>query len=326
MKRILSGIQPSGSPHLGNYFGAMKHHIEMQNKFEAYIFIADLHALTTVREPEKMKAMTLDMVLDYLALGLDPDKTVFFRQSDLPEHTYLKWIFDCITPHGLLERAHAWKDALAKGKKEPTAGLFNYPVLMAADILLYSPDLVPVGKDQKQHVEIARDIAIKFNTIYGETFKLPEPYIPQDSATIKGTDGEKMSKSYGNVIEMFADEPVLKKQVMGIQTDSTPLEEPKDPAKCNVFYLYSLFASDTERKDLEKKYKSGGFGYGDAKKLLLAKILDYFGPFRKKRIELSKNLDYIDKVLEDGAKKAKNESGKMLEKVRKKIGLVNKFA
>ncbi|MBN1494555.1 tryptophan--tRNA ligase [Candidatus Peregrinibacteria bacterium] len=326
MKRILSGIQPSGSPHLGNYLGAMKHHIEMQNKFEAYIFIADLHALTTVKDPEKMKAMSLDMVLDYLALGLNPDKTVFFRQSDVPEHTYLKWIFDCITPHSLLERAHAWKDALAKGKKEPTAGLFNYPVLMAADILLYSPDLVPVGKDQKQHVEIARDIAVKFNTTFGETFKLPEPYIPEASATIKGTDGEKMSKSYGNVIEMFAEEAVIKKQVMSIQTDSTPLEQPKDPSKCNVYYLYSLFAEEKEKKALGNKYRAGNFGYGDAKKLLLDKLLDYFGPYRKKRIELSKNLDYINKVLTEGSKKAKMESEKMLEKVRKNIGIVHKFA
>ena len=326
MKRILSGIQPSGSPHLGNYFGAMKHHIQMQDKYESYIFIADLHALTTVKEPTKLKEMTRDLVLDYLALGLDPDKTVFYRQSDLPEHANLMWIFNCITPHGLLERAHAWKDALAKGKKEPTAGLFTYPVLMAADILLYSPDLVPVGKDQKQHVEIARDIAIKFNSIYGDTFKLPEPYIPEESATIKGTDGEKMSKSYGNVIEMFTDDATLKKQVMSIQTDSTPLEEPKDPSKCNVFYLYTLFASEEEKKDLEKKYKAGGFGYGDAKKLLLQKIMEYFGPFRKKRIELSKNLVYIDEVLEKGAIKARKESDKMMELVKKKVGIVKKFA
>jgi len=274
----------------------------------------------------KLKEMTQDLVLDYLALGLDPDKTVFYRQSDLPEHANLMWILNCITPHGILERAHAWKDSLAKGKKEATAGLFTYPVLMAADILLYSPDLVPVGKDQKQHVEIARDIAVKFNSIYGETFKLPEPYIPEESATIKGTDGEKMSKSYGNVIEMFADDATLKKQVMSIRTDSTPLEQPKDPTKCNVFYLYTLFASAEEKKELENKYKTGGFGYGDAKKLLLQKITDYFNPFRKKRIELSENLDYIDVVLEKGAIKARKESDKMMELVKKKIGIVKKFA
>ncbi|MBA4336671.1 tryptophan--tRNA ligase [bacterium] len=325
MKRILSGVQPSGNPHLGNYFGAMKHHIEMQDKYESFIFIADYHALTTVRDPEKMKTSTLHLVLDYLALGLDPKKTVFFKQSDIYEHTQLKWILDCVTPHGLLERAHAWKDALEKGKKEPTAGLFGYPVLMAADILLYSPDLVPVGKDQKQHVEIARDIAIKFNSIFGETFKLPEPYIPEESATIKGTDGQKMSKSYGNVIEIFADDKDLKKQVMSIQTDSTPLEQPKDTNTCNVFYLYTLFASDSEIKDLKNKYESGGFGYGEAKKLLLEKLIEFFGPYREKRIELANNLDYINKVLKDGAQKAKEESEKMMEKVRKAVGYVNNF-
>ncbi|MFC1655906.1 tryptophan--tRNA ligase [Patescibacteria group bacterium] len=325
MKRILSGVQPSGTPHLGNYFGAMKNHIAMQDEYESYIFIADYHALTTVRDPEKMKSMTLHLVLDYLALGLDPKKTVFFKQSDVYEHAQLKWILDCVTPHGLLERAHAWKDALAKGTKEPTAGLFNYPVLMAADILLYSPDLVPVGKDQKQHVEMTRDIATKFNNLFGETFKLPEPYIPEEVALIKGTDGQKMSKSYGNVIEMFADEKVLKKQVMSVVTDSTPLEEPKDPSSCNVFYLYSLFASEDERNDLESKYKAGGFGFGDAKKLLLGKVLGYFEPYRKKRFELSNNLDYINKVLKEGAEKAREESEKMMDRIRKAIGYVNNF-
>lgn len=326
MKRILSGVQPSGNPHLGNYFGAMKHHIEMQSKYESFIFIADYHALTTVRDPEKMKTSTLHLVLDYLALGLDPEKTVFFRQSDIYEHTQLKWILDCVTPHGLLDRAHAWKDSLAKGKKEPTAGLFGYPVLMAADILLYSPDLVPVGKDQKQHVEIARDIATKFNNTFGETFKLPEPYIPEESALIKGTDGQKMSKSYGNVVEIFADEKALKKQVMSIQTDSTPLEQPKDASTCNVFYLYSLLANNKEIADLKSKYEAGGFGYGDAKKVLLEKLMEFFGPYREKRIELANNLDYIDKVLEDGERKAREESEKMMDKVRKAVGYVNKFA
>ncbi len=325
MKRILSGVQPSGNPHLGNYFGAMKHHIEMQDQYESYIFIADYHALTTVKDPEKMKTSTLHLVLDYLALGLDPEKTVFFKQSDIYEHTQLKWILDCVTPHGLLERAHAWKDALEKGKKEPTAGLFGYPVLMAADILLYSPDLVPVGKDQKQHVEIARDIAIKFNSTFGETFKLPEPYIPEESATIKGTDGQKMSKSYGNVIEIFADDAALKKQVMSIQTNSTPLEQPKDTSNCNVFYLYSILSNEKETAELKNKYEAGGFGYGDAKKLLLEKLIEFFGPYRKKRIELANNLDYINKVLKDGAQKAKNESEKMMEKVRKAVGYVNNF-
>ena len=325
MKRVLSGVQPSGNPHLGNYFGAMKNHVEMQDEYESFIFIADYHALTTVKNAEKMQQMTLHLVLDYLALGINPKKTVFFKQSDVFEHTQLNWILSCVTPHGLLERAHAWKDALAKGKKEPTMALFNYPILMAADILLYDPDIVPVGKDQKQHVEMTRDIATKFNNTFGEVFKLPEPYIPEEVALIKGTDGQKMSKSYGNVIEIFADEKVLKKQVMGIQTDSIPVEDPKDPKKCNVFYLYSLFASDEEKADLEAKYKKGGMGYGNAKKLLLEKILDYFADARKKRIELAGNLDYINKVLEDGKVKARAQSEKMMAKVKEKVGFVKKF-
>lgn len=327
MKRILSGVQPSGNPHLGNYFGAMKNHVQMQDEYESYIFIADLHALTTVRDPEKMKQMTLHLVLDYLALGLDPEKTVFFKQSDIPAHTKLKWILDCIAPHGLLERAHAWKDALAKGVKEPTAGLFNYPVLMAADILLYSPDLVPVGQDQKQHVEMTRDLAQKFNNMFGETFKLPEPYIPKEVANVKGTDGErKMSKTYGNTIDFFADEKEIKKQVMGIVTDSTPLEDTKDPEKDPVVYFYKFFANDKEIKDIEEKYHAGGFGYGDAKKLLLDKILDYFSPFRKKRIELQGNLDYINKVLKKGATKANEEAEKLLDKVKEKVGYVKTYS
>ena len=325
MKRILSGVQPSGNPHIGNYFGAMKNHIDMQENFKSFIFIADYHALTTVKDAKKMKESTLHLILDYLALGLNPEKTVFFRQSDIPAHAELKWFFECIIHHGLLDRAHAWKDALAKGKKDPTVGLFTYPVLMAADILLYSPDLVPVGRDQKQHVEIARDIAGKFNNIFGETFKLPEAYIPEESALIKGTDGEKMSKSYGNVIEIFADEKTLKKQVMSIQTDSTALEDSKDPENCNVFYIYKLFASNEEIQNLAAKYKAGGFGFGEAKKILLAKILEYFAPYRKKRIELEKNLDYINEVLEKGAKQASEVSGELMKKVKENIGYTKKF-
>jgi tryptophanyl-tRNA synthetase len=325
MKRILSGVQPSGNPHLGNYFGAMKQHIEMQDKYESFIFIADYHALTTVHDPEKMKTMTLHLALDYLALGIDPEKTVFFKQSDVYEHAQLKWILDCVTPHGLLERAHAWKDALEKKKKEPTAGLFNYPVLMAADILLYSPDLVPVGKDQKQHVEMTRDIAGKFNNIFGDTFKLPQEFIPENLAVVKGTDGEKMSKSYGNVIEIFAEESVIKKQVMGIVTDSAAVDAPKNPDTCTVYYIFSLFADDKEKKELADRYRNGEIGYGEAKKMLLDKILEYFGPFRKKRIELKNNLDYINKVLKDGAVKARAESEMMMDKVKKRIGYTKKF-
>ena len=322
MKRILSGIQSSGTPHLGNYLGAMKNHIEMQNSFETIIFIADLHALTSVRDPEKMRQMTQEIAVDYLALGLNPEKTIFFRQSEVPEHSELAWIFSCITPMGLLERAHAYKDAVSKGMKDSTAGLFTYPVLMAADILLYNPDLVPVGKDQKQHVEIARDIAEKFNNTFGETFKLPAPHIPDDTGYVIGTDGEhKMSKSYGNVINFFAPEPELKKQVMGVKTDSTPLEEPKDPKTCAVFKLYSHFASKSELADLENKYRAGGFGYGEAKKILFQKLLDEFGPYRQKRIELMNDLGYVEQVLKEGAKKARKETQKVMADVKKLTGL-----
>lgn len=322
MKRILSGIQSSGTPHLGNYLGAMKHHIDMQDTHESFIFIADLHALTTVRDPEKMQKMVQEIAIDYLALGLNPEKTVFFRQSDLPEHSELAWILSTLTPMGLLERGHAYKDAVAKGMKESSVGLFTYPVLMAADILLYKPDLVPVGKDQKQHIEMTRDIAEKFNHTYGELFSLPEDHIPEETGSIMGTDREhKMSKSYGNVIEFFADEKTLKKQVMGIVTDSTPIEDPKDPNTCAVFKIYSYLASAEEQNELADKYRKGGFGYGDAKKTLLTKILEHFGPAREKRIELTQDLEYVDKVLQEGAEKARKVAQKTMAGVRKKTGL-----
>ena len=321
MKRILSGVQPSGNPHIGNYFGAMKNNIEMSNKFESFIFIADLHSLTTVRDPKKLHESIIELAIDYLALGLDPNKCALFRQSDVPEHAELAWILSTVTPIGLLERAHAYKDATAKGKKDSTAGLFTYPVLMAADILLYKPDLVPVGKDQKQHIEIAQDIAEKFDHFYGATFKRPEPYIPEEVAVIPGTDGEKMSKSYGNVIEIFADEATLKKQVMGIKTDSTPLEDPKDPTNDIIFKLYKLFSTKKEIEELRDKYTAGGFGYGDAKKILLARIVEYFSDARKKRIELKKNLSYVNDVLREGANRASKVAKSTMQEVREKTGL-----
>jgi len=322
MKRVLSGIQPSGQIHLGNYLGAIRKQIEMQKNYECYLFIADLHALTTVRDPEKMRKYTLDLAKAYIALGLDPKKTVFFQQSAVPEHTELCWILDTITSMGLLERAHAWKDAQNKGTKETTVGLFNYPVLQAADILLYKPSLVPVGQDQKQHIEITRDIATKFNQTYGEIFPLPEPLIEKDVAIVPGTDGQKMSKSYGNTIDIFADEAILKKQVMGIKTDSTPLEKPKDTTSCLVFTLYSLLATKNETTALASKYRKGGFGYGDAKKLLLEKILDHFGPARKRFTELDKNPKIVQNILVQGNKKAKKIAEKTLEEVKKKAGLI----
>jgi tryptophanyl-tRNA synthetase len=320
-KRVLSGVKPTGKAHLGNYLGAMRNHVTMQNEYDSFIFIADLHSLTTVKNPKELRELILDLALDYLALGLNPDKTVFFRQSDVHEHAELTWILNCITPMSMLELAHAYKDAVAKGTKEINVGLFDYPVLMAVDILIYKPDIVPVGKDQKQHVEIARDLAGKFNRLYGDVFKLPEPYIPKEVAVVIGTDGQKMSKSYGNIIEIFAPEKQLKKQIMGVVTDSTPLEEPKDPLKDNVYKLYSYFASEKEKNSLAEKYRAGGFGYGDAKKMLLDKVLEHFKPFRQKREELKNNMDYIHEVLRKGAEKARITASAVKQEVIEAVGL-----
>ncbi|MDA1060261.1 MAG: tryptophan--tRNA ligase [bacterium] len=320
MKTVLSGVQPSGKPHLGNYLGAMRQHIEMQKDYQCYLFIADLHALTTVKDPEQMRYQTYDLAVSYLALGLDPEKTVFFKQSDLPEHSELCWILGCMTKMPFLERAHAWKDAQNKGKKEVSVGLFNYPILQAADILLYQPDLVPVGADQKQHIEMTRDIATTFNNTFGEVFHIPEPHIKEDVGLIPGTDGQKMSKSYKNTIEVFAPESELKKQVMGIVTDSTPVEEAKDPDKCNIFALYKLLANKPETEKLAERYKKGGIGYGDSKKLLLEKIFEHFGEARTKYNELFPQKDLVYKILEEGAKKAKIMARKTLDEVKEKIG------
>lgn len=319
--RILSGVQPSGAPHLGNFLGAMKRHVAYQTHSEPFIFIANYHALTTVRNSEKLRQLTHELATDYLAIGLDPTKTTFFRQSDIKEHLELMWILSCISSMGLLERCHAWKDAKAKGKKEATVGLFTYPVLMAADILLYKPDKVPVGKDQKQHVEVARDLAEKFNQMFGEVFKLPEPDIDENVQTVIGIDGEKMSKSYGNTIPLFGDDASLKKAVMSIITDSTPLEQPKNPEKCNVFKLYRYFATPQEIANLRDKYTAGGFGYGDAKKMLLQKLHEVLDPYRQKKVELEKKFDYVEDVLKDGANRARSLAQKTLGEVREKVGL-----
>ena len=278
--RSLSGIQPSGILHIGNYFGAIRQFVEFQNQYEGFYFIANYHALTSSPEGESLKRNTIEVVLDYLALGLDPEKSTLFIQSDVPEHTELAWILSNVTPMGLLERAHSYKDKTAKGIK-PNLGLFTYPVLMAADILMYDPDIVPVGKDQKQHVEITRDIAIKFNETFDrEVFKLPQDKILETVAVVPGTDGDKMSKSYGNVINMFLSRKEIKKQIMSIVTDSTPLEEPKNPDN-NITKLYSLFASEAEVEQLKERFLAGNFGYGHAKNELLDKFMDYFTPFRE---------------------------------------------
>jgi tryptophanyl-tRNA synthetase len=318
--RVLSGIQPSGKLHIGNYFGMMKPAIELQDKGETYLFIANYHALTSVSDPEQLRQDTLDVALDFLACGLDPEKTVFFRQGDVPEVTELTWLLSTVTPMGLLERCHSFKDKTAKGIAA-THALFSYPVLMAADILAVQSTIVPVGRDQKQHVEVTRDIAIKFNNQFGEVFTIPEPSIREDVAVIPGIDGQKMSKSYDNHIELFGGLKATRKRVMRVVTDSTPLEEPKDPDTCNVFALYKLFASETELQVLADKYRSGGFGYGDAKKTLHEAMTAYFEPFRAKREALAEDLDFVESVLTRGAEKARAAARETLTAARRAMGL-----
>jgi len=318
-KRILSGVKPTGKAHIGNYLGAMRNHVNMQADHDNYIFIADLHSLTTVKNKAELQELILDLAMDYLALGLDPNKAVFFRQSDVPEHAELTWVLSCLTPMPMLELAHAYKDAVAKGVKEINAGLFTYPVLMAVDILIYKPDIVPVGKDQKQHVEIARDLAGKFNRTFGEVFKLPTPYIPEEVAVVIGTDGQKMSKSYGNTIEIFASDKALKKQIMGIVTDSTPVESPKEPD--TIYKLYSYFANDDEKANLLERYRAGGMGYGDAKKMLLEKVIETFKPYREERERLKNDIAYVKDILKKGAEKARIVASETKKEVWDKTGL-----
>ena len=318
--RILSGIQPSGKLHIGNYFGMMKPALELQEQGEAFLFIADYHALTSVRDAAALREMTTDVALDFLAAGLDPDKTAFYRQSDVPEVQELAWLLSVITPMGLLERCHSYKDKTAKGIAA-THGLFAYPVLMAADILSVQSTVVPVGRDQKQHVEVTRDIATKFNNMYGDVFTIPEPSIRDSVAVVPGVDGQKMSKSYDNTLEIFGAAGPLKKRVMKIVTDSRELEDVKDPDTCNVFALYKLFASEEEQADLAGRYRAGNFGYGTAKKELLAKINEHFEPMRAKRAELEKNMDFVEEVLRKGAEKARAETRHTLQAARKAVGL-----
>lgn len=318
--RLLSGIQPSGKLHIGNYFGMMKPAIELQDQGEAFLFIANYHALTTVNDAQALLTDTLDVALDFLACGLNPERTVFFRQSDVPEVTELAWLLSTVTPMGLLERCHSYKDKLAKGIPSSHA-LFSYPVLMAADILAVQATLVPVGRDQKQHVEVTRDIALKFNQKFGEVFTLPEPSIRDDVAVVPGIDGQKMSKSYDNHIEIFGKVSATRKRIMRVVTDSTPLEEPKDPQQCNVFKLFKLFASNEQQAELAKRYRDGGFGYGDAKKQLFDTMMDVLAPYRARREALAKNLDYVESVLQDGAIKARAEARKTLATARSAMGL-----
>ncbi|MEW6730499.1 MAG: tryptophan--tRNA ligase [Acidobacteriota bacterium] len=318
-KRILSGIQPSGKLHLGNYFGAIKQHIALQEEGEAFYFIANYHALTTVQDAAELRRLTLDVAIDYLALGLDPVKATLFRQSDIPEVTELTWLLATVTGMGLLERAHSYKDKIAKGIAAKV-GLFTYPVLMAADILIYQSDIVPVGADQLQHIEMTQDMAGYFNATYGEVFKRPEAQL-NETSKVPGVDGQKMSKSYDNTIEIFAEGNPLKKAVMAIVTDSTPVEAPKDPDTNTVFQLYLLFASEAEKAEMRERFLAGGYGYGDAKKALLHKIDEYFAPARARRKELVKNRDYIEEVLRKGAEHARNEASKTLKRARQACGI-----
>jgi tryptophanyl-tRNA synthetase len=335
--RSLSGVQSSGKIHIGNYFGAIKQFIDLQDQGEALYFIANYHALTSVRDAATMRQLTLDVALDFLALGLDPAKATLFRQSDIPEVAELFWYLTAITPMGLLERGHSYKDKIEKGIS-PDAGLFTYPVLMAADILLYGSDLVPVGKDQVQHLEMARDIATKFNAAFVPGYdpadpegklkkkgvpgilKLPQGLVPEATAKVPGTDGDKMSKSYGNVIEVFAEDNVVKKQIMSVKTDSTPVEAPKDPDATPILPLLRLFASPAEMEDHERTFREGGKGYGHYKVRLLELFHETLGPARARRKELAQDTAYVETVLREGATRARAYAAPIINAVRKAVG------
>jgi tryptophanyl-tRNA synthetase len=321
MKRILSGIQPSGALHIGNYFGMMEKMIRHQKEADLFCFVANYHAMTTVQEGPVLAANTLDTAATFLALGIDPERTTFWVQSDVPEVQELTWVLSTITGMGLLERCHSYKDKVVKGIL-PSHGLFAYPVLMAADILLFRSDVVPVGRDQKQHLEVARDIAIRFNSQYGEVFTVPEPEIDENVAVIPGTDGQKMSKSYGNTIDIFTPRDQLKKSVMSIVTDAAPVEAPKDPDKCNLFALYRLFVDAEKREEMRRRYLAGGLKYSDVKKELIELIWNYFAPHREKREFYASHPGEVAAVLHRGAQKARAAGADTLRAVRKRVGLV----
>ena len=321
MKRILSGIKPTGAPHLGNYFGMMKPAIDWQERGEAYYFIADYHALTTMHDPKALRENSRAIALDFLACGLDSEKAVLFRQSDVPEVTELTWLLSCVTPMPMLENCHAFKDHVARNKT-PNHGLFAYPVLMAADILIYDSHIVPVGHDQKQHVEVARDIAATMNRLFGEKlFVMPEPSILPQVAAVAGLDGRKMSKSYDNTIALFEDEKPLRKKIMGIVTDSTPVEAPKDPDKSGIVPLYRLFAGDADVKTMEEQFRAGGVGYGDFKKRLFEALWDYFRPMRERRASFAANPEFVDEILRAGGERAKAVAMRTMQRVRAAVGL-----
>ncbi|HKP92438.1 MAG TPA: tryptophan--tRNA ligase [Chthoniobacterales bacterium] len=318
--RILSGIQPSGILHIGNYFGMIQPSVALQAEGECFYFVANYHALTSLRDPNALRENSRRVALDFLACGLDPDRAALFLQTDVPSVTELAWILSTVAPMGLLERAHSYKDKLARGMPA-AAGLFTYPVLMAADILIYDSDVVPVGKDQKQHIEITRDLAIKINEQYGQVFKLPEARIRETTETVPGVDGQKMSKSYGNTIDIFGDEKETRKRVMGIVTDSQPVEAPKDPETSTIFQLFSLVAEKGEIEEMREEFRRGGTGYGEFKKQLFGRLWEYFAPMRQRREEILKDPGYIDAVLKRGAERANEEAAKVMKRVRGAVGL-----
>lgn len=322
MSRVLTGIQSSGKPHLGNLLGAILPAIELANAQNepAFLFIADLHALTTIRDPSQLQENTYAVAATWLACGLDPERHVFFRQSDVPEVTELAWYLGCLAPYPMLANAHSFKEK-AERLAEVSAGLFTYPVLMAADILLYQADLVPVGKDQKQHLEITRDLAGAFNRTYGETFKLPEPVFREEVMVLPGIDGRKMSKSYGNTLDVLGDLEVLHKRVKRIVTDSTPVEAPKDPTKCIVFQLYSVVAPPEAVEEMRQRYLAGGYGYGQAKEALFEALKTRFAAQREAYLHWSQDRVALEKVLQQGAAKARAEAQKTLSEVRRKVGV-----
>lgn len=322
MKRVLSGIQPSGQLHLGNYAGAIRQFVEMQADHEMFVFVAAYHALTSTRDPAALRANTRQVVIDYIAFGLDPARTHLYRQQDVPQVTELAWLLGCVCPKHMMDKATSFKDKTAKGLPA-SIGLYTYPVLQAADILSVDPDFVPVGEDQRQHVEITRDLAGKFNHYYGEVFRLPELIVRQGAGVVPGVDGQKMSKSYGNTIDPFMEEKPLRKRIMKIQTDSTPMEAPKNPETCTVFQIFRALAGpdDPRTAALAERYRAGGMGYGEAKQQLFELILDHFASARAKRQELLADPGYVEQVLREGAAAAQERMEGVLDRARKAVGL-----
>lgn len=319
-KRALSAVKPTGRPHIGNYFGAMKQFVDLQDTFDMYVFIAEYHAMTTMQNNNELRQSINDLVLDYLAIGINPEQATLYRQSDIPELTELTWMFNCLVTIPWLERAHAFKDRTEKGI-EATVGLFDYPVLMAADILLPESEVIPVGKDQVQHVEMAREVARKFNNTYGDTFREPEEYIIEDVAIVPGTDGQKMSKSYGNTIPLFGTDSEIKKAIMSIVTDSKEPADKKNPDECNVFALHKLITSEPQLSEIKKGYEEGGLGYGDSKKMLLENYLNFIAPMREKRAYYEQNPGIVRQILDEGKSKIQKIVKEKMKEVREKVGL-----